>query len=394
MSASGKQFIRGLLRKRHQLKLAIVRSRSTTRGMRRFESQLRWLAQDPSPKRIELPPLAIRRSDGRDIAFLSRPLVLETKSRFVREVPGAHIITSAGIIFTRGRRFVTENVYGDEEATLRHGACGAFVRSFSRSKSRLGIVFSLLGPYSHNYFHWLNDHLPRVEDFLLWRATYAPDARLLLAPGPWQIEFLELLGVGRDLWVTYPLHHATAKLAAVSPYPGYSVGAHPGLLQGVPWMAQVAVTPERLAWLRSRIFASLDLKETPGTRRLFISRRGSARRPLVNEEEIARALEGWGFEPVFPSELKIKEQVRVFAGAAIVVAAHGAGLANLVFSTAPTVIELFPEDWVRPHFQALTIFTGGKHVGVFLQGSSRSSLGADVGGLMRVLEKEFDTEHT
>jgi capsular polysaccharide biosynthesis protein len=122
---------------------------------------------------------------------------------------------------------------------------------------------------------------------------------------------------------------------------------------------------------------------------LFISRRDSARRRVVNEEEIARALEGWGFETVVLRDLEIDDQVRLFAAAGVVVAAHGAGLANLVFSTAPTVIELFAEDWVRPDFQALTLFTGGRHVGVFLQGSSQSGLRADVDGLLRVLADEL-----
>ena len=319
----------------------------------------------------------MRGADGRGIVFSGRPLVFEASSRLLREIPEAHILSPGGMILSRGRRFVTENVYGDEAAALRHGALSAFVRSFSPAESRLGVVFSLLGPYSHNYFHWLNDHLPRVEDFLLWRTVSAPNAKLLVSPGPWQIRFLELLGVGRELCVNYPMNHATAEVAAVASHPGYSGEAH------------LPATPERLNWLRSRILAALELKGQPGTRRLFISRRDSARRPIANEEEIARALEGWGFETVVLRDLEIDDQVRLFAAAGVVVAAHGAGLANLVFSTAPTVIELFAEDWVRPDFQALTLFTGGRHVGVSLQGSLQSGLRADVEGLLRVLAEEL-----
>jgi capsular polysaccharide biosynthesis protein len=277
------------------------------------------------------------------------------------------------LILSRARRFVTENVYGDEEAALRHGALGIFLRSFSPVESRLGVVFSLLGPYSHNYFHWLNDHLPRVEDFLLWRTVSAPNAKLLLSPGPWQIRFLELLGVNRELCVNCPMNHATAELAAVASFPGYSEGVH------------LPATTERLTWIRSRILAALRLNGEPGTRKLFISRRDSARRSLQNEEEVARALESWGFETVVLKDLAVDDQVKLFASAGVVVAAHGAGLANVVFSTAPTVIELFPQDWVRPHYQALTLFTLGKHVGVTLQGSSQCNLRANVEGLHRVL---------
>jgi hypothetical protein len=376
------------LRKRHRLKVALVRSWSATGGVRRLESELRHFAQDPSQRRLELPPLVVRSSDGRSRGIVSagRSLVFEASSRYVREVPEAHLLPP-DIILSQDRRFVTENLNGEEAAALKHGVLGAFVRSFSPVEHRLGAVFSLLGPSSHNYFHWLTQYLPRVEDFLLWRTVAAPNAKLLLAPGLWQIRLLELLGVSRDLSVSYSLRHSTAEVAAAASYPGY-----PGNLA-------LPATPERLTWVRSRILTALELKEQPRTRRLFISRRDSgAHRPIKNEEEIARTLERRGFQTVALGNLEIDDQVRLFAAARVVVAAHGAGLANLVFSTAPTVIELFPPDWVQPDFQAfqralayqaLTLFTGGRHVGVSLQGSLQSGLRADVGGLLRVLAEEL-----
>src|SRR5262249_20339044 len=157
----------------------------------------------------------------------------------------------------------------------------------------------------------------------------------LISPGPWQIRLLELLGVSRELCVNYGMNHATAELAAVASHPGYSGGA------------RLPAAPERLTWIKTRILDALKLKGQPGTRRVFISRRDSVRRPIANEEEISRALESWGFETVVLRNLEIDDQVRLFASAGVVVAAHGAGLANVVFSTAPTVIELFAEDWVR-----------------------------------------------
>jgi hypothetical protein len=343
--------------------------------VRRFESELPYFAQDPAQRRLELPALVVRSSDGRDIVSAGHPLVVEASDRYVREVPEAHLLSN-GIILSRGRRFVTENLYGAEAAALVHGVFGAFAQSFSPVEDRLGVVFSLLGPMSHNYFHWLSDHLPRVEDFFLWRAVAAPNAKLLLSPAPWQIRFLELLGVGRELCINVPLKHTTAELVGVASLPGY------------PEAPTLPAAPERLRWLRSRILVALALKEQLGTRRLFISRGDSARRPIANEKEVARALEGSGFETVVLRDLDVYDQVRLFAAAGVVVAAHGAGLANLVFSTSPTVIELFAQDWIRPDYQALTLFTGGKHIGLALQGSVSTNLRADIEGLLRVLAKE------
>jgi capsular polysaccharide biosynthesis protein len=300
--------------------------------------------------------------------------VVEASARLLRQIPEAHILSSTNVIFSRDRRFITDNAYGDEAAALYHDALSGFARTFSPADGRLGAVFSLLGPFSHNYFHWLNDHLPKVEDFLLWRRTVAPNAKLLLAPAPWQIRLLELLGVGRELWIAFGMSHARAEVAAVASYPGYRE-------------AHLPATPERLTWLRSRIFAALELKAQRGTRRIFISRRDSTRRPISNEEQVIRTLEECGFETVVLKNLEIDDQVRLFAMAGVVVAAHGAGLANLLFSTAPIVIELFAPGWVRSEYQALTLFTGGRHVGVSLQGSLQGGLRADVEGLLRVLRE-------
>ena len=150
-------------RKRHQLKVALVRSWSATGGVRKFKSELRCFAQEPSQKRLNLPPLVVRSSDGRGIVSAGRTLVAEASGRYVREAPEAHLLPPHIIILTRGHRFVTENLYGDEEAGLRHGMFGAFFRSFSPVEDRLGAVFSLLGPYSHNYFHWLMSGISAYE---------------------------------------------------------------------------------------------------------------------------------------------------------------------------------------------------------------------------------------
>ena len=88
------------------------------------------------------------------------------------------------------------------------------------------------------------------------------------------------------------MKHSTAELAAVASDPAY------------PEEVALPATPERLTWLRSRILAALNLKGRPGTRRLFISRRDSVRRPIANEEEISRALEVRGFETWFSATLR------------------------------------------------------------------------------------------
>jgi hypothetical protein len=56
----------------------------------------------------------------------------------------------------------------------------------------------------------------------------------------------------------------------------------------------------------------------------------------------------------FLEEMTIQEQIDLFYAAEIVVAIHGAGLTNIIYSpTEIIVIELFPTSFVLPHYYYL-----------------------------------------
>lgn len=84
--------------------------------------------------------------------------------------------------------------------------------------------------------------------------------------------------------------------------------------------------------------------------RIFISRAKSRRRRIVNEEELYSGLKQYGFVSCPLEDLAIEEQIALFYDAEMVVAPHGAGLVNLLFSSRVKVLELFSGPLVRPHF--------------------------------------------
>lgn len=90
-------------------------------------------------------------------------------------------------------------------------------------------------------------------------------------------------------------------------------------------------------------------------RLIYVSRNRSARRRILNEEELLAVLGGYGFGTVYLEEMSLEEQRRLFAYARIVVAPHGAGLVNLVWSQeGTTVLELYPEFYHDPSFRILS----------------------------------------
>jgi capsular polysaccharide biosynthesis protein len=89
------------------------------------------------------------------------------------------------------------------------------------------------------------------------------------------------------------------------------------------------------------------------TRRLYISRRKASHRRVRNEEALMRSLQGRGFRRYDLEDLGPQKQIQLFREAELVVAPHGAGLANLLFATGITVVELQASRNVAPHFYLL-----------------------------------------
>jgi len=87
--------------------------------------------------------------------------------------------------------------------------------------------------------------------------------------------------------------------------------------------------PLLAAWYRQRLAAHLH--DGRPTRKLYVSRGGTARRRIDNETEVEAALRGAGFETVRPETLSVLEQVRLFSQASHVIGSSGAALTNTLF---------------------------------------------------------------
>jgi capsular polysaccharide biosynthesis protein len=90
------------------------------------------------------------------------------------------------------------------------------------------------------------------------------------------------------------------------------------------------------------------------SRKIYISRDDSVRRKVVNEHEVIACLQKHGFKKIVLSECTIDEQIALFKNATEIVAPHGAGLTNLVYSKSGIrLIELFGEVYLNECFWAI-----------------------------------------
>lgn len=192
-------------------------------------------------------------------------------------------------------------------------------------------------PGWHNYFHWMVQYLPmalhsretqpHVEVVLpkydsfadrplkptFSEDTYRTSLELVVGQGP-PVRFLDP-GYYRFPTVHLPMFHRP------------TIFGH---------------------GFRDRFFDRLEPLLTPGRsnrpvdRRLFITRAGALNRGRVDEKvhrRMACLAREAGFESIDLAAMPWTEQVETFASASTILAVHGAGLANIVFSQGATVIE-------------------------------------------------------
>ncbi len=78
--------------------------------------------------------------------------------------------------------------------------------------------------------------------------------------------------------------------------------------------------------------------------RIYVSRKLVGKRHLSNEDEFLPLLKKYKFRKVYLEQMSIIEQVELFRTATHIIAAHGAGLTNVLFAPANSrILEIRPE---------------------------------------------------
>tara|TARA_X000000950_G_scaffold281533_1_gene378348 strand:- start:9556 stop:10644 length:1089 start_codon:yes stop_codon:yes gene_type:complete len=105
------------------------------------------------------------------------------------------------------------------------------------------------------------------------------------------------------------------------------------------------IVPPAAPWLRH--FKGLkNLKGVTQHRKIVVLRPGATTRKLINSDELLLKLKGW--ETVALEKMSIKQQMQTFAEASHILAAHGAGLVNLLWCQPGTkVIEIQDKNMIH-----------------------------------------------
>jgi hypothetical protein len=189
-----------------------------------------------------------------------------------------------------------------------------------------GHSFLLGSGVYENYFNWTLRYASRVAMF-----QAMPESCRLAAPAAnmrYVRDTLEFMGVPQDKVEHLDGPVLFERLTVMSPFAF-------GRYEISPLITQTLREHPRVTelWRRPK-------------RRLYVPRRNVKMRQVVNEGALEAALQRMGFEVFDNGEHNVREQVRAFRDASIIVSPHGAGLSNIVYCDAGTpVVELVPEGY-------------------------------------------------
>jgi capsular polysaccharide biosynthesis protein len=248
-----------------------------------------------------------------------------------------------------------------------------------------GNHYSLLNRFAsgHNYYHWLHDVVIPLHDVL---DQLPSDTRFVVPPGlrGFQEESLAVAGLVGD--------------QRLLEFDGGEVVRFENLYFAPP-TGLTLDHPEADLWFRDKALDSYRLDRGRPFRNIYISRRGARYRRVVNEDEILAVLHRYDFEVYQLEDCSFRDQVTLFAEAAMVISAHGAGLTNMIFSPPGLLVfDIFESKRFSKYFWNMTAALGhsywpmlGIPVPIGRSYASDSALPADVALpadlLKRVIER-------
>ena len=220
-------------------------------------------------------------------------------------------------------------LYPNEEAMMLKALEGPHQRLDGRS------VFAGFNRVSANYFHVITQIIPAIAGY-----QFCPGFRdgvlLLNSPSPTLLRGLQLAGVVMPEWLRF---NSRAPIDVED-------------LTFSTFLAEANMLSRFSLSIFDRMIANARIPEvstSAADRIIYIWRADTQAREMRNEDELVeRLVRDFNVEPVILSCLDLDQQIALFQGARVVVAPHGAGLANVVFCSPGAVLyELLPDHYIN-----------------------------------------------
>lgn len=310
----------------------------------------------------QIPKNQLINSENRSTPEVLRMNFLPSASSLKREtylLPDIYSITlnnilyspTYNIIFTRSRQIIAESI--NTKKTVERFSVSNLYRKKTETISG---VCSILRSTDNSYYHTIIENISRL--YLLDRDEYRniKEIKLLLSSPPNQIEKFYLDKVlPKNVKITVVDRNKNYLLKQLI-FPTFLTRRFSGYLPSeylIYFRKKILPKRERNQINRIFISRSQNIKKlqeiTQGLGRHELNSLGVGRY-ILNEDELFDRLKSKGFKRYILEQISLEEQIELFYDAEYIVGAHGAGLSNTIFSTQAKILELFPSQFVVPHY--------------------------------------------
>jgi hypothetical protein len=260
------------------------------------------------------------------------PTIMET---FILRIPHGKVYSQDGIIIEKDN--ILKDLIWQNDVSKKISLEYIDIQSLPNPTKIIGKVAVIAQNGQFCYYHWMTEVLGRLLLLESQNITYD----YLFAPlsAPYMQESLKLLGIDLNK-VIEPYKKHTYIQADELIVPSLINQIYPTpILSSYP-------SPEIIDLLRKKLLPIIksckEHNQHIVSKKIFISRKDAIVRKLTNEDELFEKLAIHGFERYCLSKLSLLEQITLFNHADTIIALHGAGLTNLIFSNPGTkVIEIF-----------------------------------------------------
>ncbi|WP_099070539.1 glycosyltransferase family 61 protein [Nostoc linckia] len=271
-------------------------------------------------------PTAFREKEGR----------FEFTNPFAAVVNNVELFGIHGIGFTQEKKIILEIVL-DRVDVLEHTAISTLRQGFNfqyltpvKNIEHIDLACSLVNYWSPLYAHWIYEALTRLEVLEYYSQNTGKKPKLIIDKNPpiWETRSLELMGYSPEDYIEW--NGTRAKINELVICSKRREGGR--------------ISIKACHWVRERILSNVDSYANPNlllSPKIFISRRKANARRILNEEQVIDTLAKMDFVPYVLEDLDFADQVKLFAQAEFIIAPHGGGVTNIIFSQNLTLIELF-----------------------------------------------------
>ncbi len=182
-----------------------------------------------------------------------------------------------------------------------------------------------------NYFHWICDSVLLIEGVREYEKKVGRKIKLIVNDNltQYQREYLEALDYSEEdliFWKDYRKASIRNLVVVKSRRTGTNMDE--------------IVSSHGMNWLSKSILSKINVPTQKQSERVFLTRQHESCRRITNFNTIEPILRKYNFQIVNTEGLSVLDQAMLFYNMKVLVAPHGAGLTNMIFSKKLAIIEM------------------------------------------------------